>query len=210
MGPMSTIGKTVPPRGEALRMRIAAQADAAFAAGSGDPLRLLLHDPTCREDKLDQYAVAERLLLERPPPEPDIQEQVAEEPPVDLAALRHAAENGDLKALAQMDRRLKGLLDSDDQLKVLEGKDLTDEDAQAALRLYRTTFMALERRGANIDKEAFQAVMRDDAVTLRDLLGQGLDPNVKNAGGHTLLQLAQERGKIECAQELVNHGAEPF
>ena len=67
--------------------------------------------------------------------------------------------------------------------------------------------MALERKGSNIDKESFQAVMRDDAVVLQDLLDQGLDPDVRNSGGHSLLQLAQERGKVECAQLLLNAGA---
>mmetsp|Transcript_45393 Transcript_45393/g.82092 ORF Transcript_45393/g.82092 Transcript_45393/m.82092 type:complete len:218 (+) Transcript_45393:73-726(+) len=195
-----------PPIGEALRSRIAAQADAALAAGRDHPMHLLLHEPDSREDKQAMLKVAERLLLERPQPEA-MDDKASLEDFVDLAALRRAAEAGDLKALAQIDRRLKDVLDADEQLRLVEGKDLRDPLAKAAMKLYRESFMSLERAGANIDQEAFQAVMRDDAVTLRKLMGQGLDPSVKNAGGHSLLQLAQERGKVECTQALLDAGA---
>lgn len=42
---------------------------------------------------------------------------------------------------------------------------------------------------------------------LRQLIGEGLDLEVTNTGGHTLLQLAQERGKEHCAQVLLREGA---
>ena len=42
---------------------------------------------------------------------------------------------------------------------------------------------------------------------LRYLIGEGLDLEVTNTGGHTLLQLAQERGKELCAQVLLREGA---
>eukprot|EP00931_Biecheleriopsis_adriatica_P079809 TRINITY_DN53158_c0_g1_i1.p1 TRINITY_DN53158_c0_g1~~TRINITY_DN53158_c0_g1_i1.p1 ORF type:complete len:212 (+),score=74.91 TRINITY_DN53158_c0_g1_i1:20-655(+) len=198
---------TRPPVGEALRSRIAAQADAAFAAGPDSPIRQLLAEPDSREQKKEQLATAEKLLLERPKSEVT-DEKVEEEEAIDIFALRKAAEAGDLKALAQIDKRLKDLLDSDERMRVSTGKDLADPAAKAAMRLYRESFMALERKGSNIDKEAFQAIMRDDAVKLTDLLGQGLDKNARNPGGHTLLQLAQERGKVQCAQVLVDAGAE--
>lgn len=32
---------------------------------------------------------------------------------------------------------------------------------------------------------------------------------IRNVGGHSLLQLAQERGKDQCAQVLLREGAKP-
>merc|ERR1719148_192842 len=110
-----------------------------------------------------------------------------------MEALRRAAETGDLEALAQMDKRLKRLLDSDETLQNLlrdGGKGLEDPSAKAALALYRNSFMSLEGRGRNVEKEAFQAVMRDDPDALQDLLNLGVRVDLRNGGGQTLLQLA--------------------
>merc|ERR1719436_1642082 len=107
-----------------------------------------------------------------------------------------------------MDKRLRNLLDRDDQMQLVSDGDLQDPHAKAALRLYRESFMSLETvsRGnsRNIEKEAFQAVMRDDAEALQALLGRGVAPGLTNPGGHTLLQLARERGKAACEEALLD------
>mmetsp|Transcript_84556 Transcript_84556/g.196619 ORF Transcript_84556/g.196619 Transcript_84556/m.196619 type:complete len:202 (+) Transcript_84556:50-655(+) len=196
------------PRGDALRSRLAAQADAALASGVEHPLHQLLLAPQPRtaEQRREQAQALEKFLLERPPgAEPVPQE------PLDADALHHAAQAGDLKALAKMDKRLQALLHADDQLQLLQEGDLADPKAKEALRLYRDSFMGLEalQRGATcgVEKEAFQAVMRDDAVALEGLLNGGVSPELKNAGGHTLLQLAKERGKANCEKLLAGRAS---
>jgi len=197
-------------RGAALRSRVAAQADAALASGGDDRLRRLLSDPpSSKDEEREQMALAAELLLERPPRGAAAG---ATEDLVDPEELRRAAEVGDLKALASMDKRLRNLLDSDDQMQLLNEGDLSDPHAREALRLYRDSFMALERQGggggaASIEREAFQAVARDDVATLQALLERGLSANTKNAGGQSLAQLAMERGSAECARALASSGA---
>lgn len=151
-------------------------------------------------------STAARLLLSRPQREPREAKQVAEE--VDMEALRRAAEAGDLKALAQVDKRLKKLLDSDEILKNAHQEgDLADPDAKNALRLYKDSFMSLERGGQDREKQAFQAVTRDDSLELEVLLGCGVSPEVTNKGGQTLLQVASQRGSVSCLQVLREKGA---
>ncbi|CAK9028273.1 Uncharacterized protein SCF082_LOCUS18277 [Durusdinium trenchii] len=158
---------------------------------------------------------------------------VPHEEPMNLQTLRRAAEEGDLQAMARMDLRLQSALEEDETLRRVGNRNwqliafdvselspgqcsrqTEDPKAQAALRLYQDS-VTLGKKNGNIDREAFQAVMRDDAdepwrntaMVLRQLIGEGLDLEVTNTGGHTLLQLAQERGKEHCAQVLLREGA---
>jgi len=146
-------------------------------------------------------ATAEKLLLDKPHVDllarktRDLVARPAEdeEEPIDIEALRRAAETGDLRGLAKLDRRLQKLLDADDQIQLLREGDLADPQAKAALRLYRDSYMSLVGSGRNVEKEARQAVMKDDVVALKALLGKGLHPDSKTPGGHTLLELAREK-----------------
>eukprot|EP00439_Symbiodinium_sp_Y106_P009036 s3584_g1.t1 len=66
---MAAVSRQRPAAGEALRQRLAAQADAALAEGPDNPLRVLLSQPEgTREDAKSRLEAAERLLLERPKP----------------------------------------------------------------------------------------------------------------------------------------------
>ena len=49
--------------------------------------------------------------------------------------------------------------------------------------------------------------MADDAVALRQLIGEGLELSVTNAGGHSLMELATERGKVCCAELLAREAS---
>mmetsp|Transcript_60778 Transcript_60778/g.125810 ORF Transcript_60778/g.125810 Transcript_60778/m.125810 type:complete len:207 (+) Transcript_60778:62-682(+) len=206
---MAAVSRQRPAAGEALRQRLAAQADAALAEGPDNPLRVLLSQPEgTREDAKSRLEAAERLLLERPKPKALEDKAPLEEEETNLQKLRRAAKDGNLEGMAKMDRHLRALLEDDDMLRSLEGKDFEDPTAQAALRLYQDS-MCYGRPGGDVDKLAFQAVMRDDAAALRNLIRHGLDLETTNAGGQTLLQLAQERGKEVCAQVLLREGAQP-
>lgn len=225
-------GKPAKPdrTGEALKTRLSAQADAAFAASKGDPLK---HLPTAykrgmksaeevkaynesigltpsvmaearKQGQLDADAGAE-FLLERPKVDP-------QEPPhqevIDHEALRRAAAAGDLEALAAVDKRLAGLIASDPKLQALvKDGDFTHPDHAAALELYRSSFMTLTA-GRDTQREAFQAVMRDDAEALKLLLDKGVRTSLRNSGGLTLLALARERKKEACEEVLIEAGAE--
>mmetsp|Transcript_90618 Transcript_90618/g.230580 ORF Transcript_90618/g.230580 Transcript_90618/m.230580 type:complete len:207 (-) Transcript_90618:63-683(-) len=191
-------------RGAALKARLAAQADAALASAD-HPLRGLAQKADTLQARRDQLTSAAKLLLERPAVAPRAIQKAPD--PIDFAALTRAAELGDLKALASMDTRLRGLLDVDDHMRLLKGGDLDNPAAKEALRLYKDSFMKLETGGRNFAKEAFQAVMKDDVEALKELLARGVSPDTKNGGGHTLLELAQERGKTRCAVALLEAGA---
>ncbi|CAJ1392754.1 unnamed protein product [Effrenium voratum] len=196
-----------PGRGLALRERLALQADLALTEPE-NPLRRLMEAPSgSREEDKQRLEEAEQLLLQRPPA-PAIEDKPMHEEPMNLAKLHQAAMDGDLQAMARMDLRLQGALEEDETLRSLAGKDFKDPKAQAALQLYQDS-LALGKVGGDIDKQGFQAVMRDDAETLRQLLGRGLDVEAQNGGGHTLLQLARERGKELCAEVLIREGAKP-
>eukprot|EP00927_Polykrikos_kofoidii_P057744 TRINITY_DN5192_c0_g2_i1.p1 TRINITY_DN5192_c0_g2~~TRINITY_DN5192_c0_g2_i1.p1 ORF type:complete len:201 (+),score=45.74 TRINITY_DN5192_c0_g2_i1:130-732(+) len=197
---MAATGKA----GDALRARLAAQADAAFASGSDNPLRQLVqNNGETRADRWEQAEAGASLLLTKPAIESRAL-QIQDE--LDLEALKRAAENGDLKALAQMDKRLKKLLDADERMQILKEGDLSDPAARDALRLYRESLMHLESGGHDWAKEACQAVARDDSARLRELLNKGVSPKTQNAGGSSLLQLARERNSVECMQILVDIG----
>ena len=200
----------VPPGpGLAFRQRLAAQADAALAAGAENPLRVLLEAaPGSREEEKQIFADAEALLLERPSCATTVQvSEPKTEAPMNLHQLRKAAENNDLQSMASMDLRLQYALEEDEAFQHLRSSDLDDPKAKAALKLYQDS-VTLGRRNGNIDKEAFLAVMKDDPETLTELIGEGLDfEGTRNSGGHSLLQLALERGKEQCAQVLLREGA---
>mmetsp|Transcript_69933 Transcript_69933/g.138495 ORF Transcript_69933/g.138495 Transcript_69933/m.138495 type:complete len:204 (-) Transcript_69933:76-687(-) len=197
--------------GEAFRNRLAAQADAALASGKDHPLHQLFLEapPRTAEERQEQMKTLERLLVKKPS---DGSRELPQEL-LDLDALHRAAENGDLQALAQVDKRLKDLLDSDEIMQLLKDGDLSEPSAKEALRLYRESFMRLEAidRGTgpscNIQKEALKAVTRDDVEELRTLLDRGLNPGFRNTGGQTLLELARERGSSNCEQLLLDRGA---
>lgn len=203
--PVSRPRGEAPEIGAAFRARLAAQADAAFASTNDHALKQHLQDPDSRAGTRAQGVAAANLLLPRDPiPEGPTEEQV------DQAALRRAAETGDVNALAKMDRRLRRLLAEDEELRGLlkEGAaPPTDPRAMAALQLYRDSFMSLEAQGRDCERDAFSAVMRDDAELLRTLLDKGLRPQgLKNGGGDTLLSLARERGKASCVEVLLQAG----
>mmetsp|Transcript_71881 Transcript_71881/g.181843 ORF Transcript_71881/g.181843 Transcript_71881/m.181843 type:complete len:207 (-) Transcript_71881:105-725(-) len=191
-------------RGEALKVRLAAQADAMLASAD-HPLRSLMKEADTSAARREQLAAAAKMMLGRPPIDPRPPPKAPE--PVDFEALHRAAELGDLKTLAQTDKRLRSLLDRDDHMRLLKEGDLSDPAAKEALQLYKDSFMRLETGGRNLAKEAFQAVMKDDVETLKELLARGISPNARNSGGHTLLQLAQERGRPLCAAALLEAGA---
>lgn len=194
-------------RGDALKSRLLAQADAAFASASDEfGLRKdMLKQPETREDRWNQVDKGATFLLSRPVMEPRALNDADE---VDAEALRRAAEHGDLKALAKMDKRLQKMLNSEECSQLIEEGNLTDQEARQALKLYRQSFMALEAGGKDREKEAFQAVARDDAEALRVRLEKGVLPTCTNAGGYTLLALARERNSEACIEVLMSFGAE--
>eukprot|EP00929_Paragymnodinium_shiwhaense_P006049 TRINITY_DN10886_c0_g1_i1.p1 TRINITY_DN10886_c0_g1~~TRINITY_DN10886_c0_g1_i1.p1 ORF type:complete len:209 (-),score=67.12 TRINITY_DN10886_c0_g1_i1:163-789(-) len=193
-------------RGDALKSRLLAQADAAFACANDDYglRREMLKQPASREERWNQVDKGAQMLLARPAVEPKMLPDAEE---IDVEALRQAAEHGDLKALAKMDKRLQKLLDPDQCNQVLEEGDLVDEEARQALQLYRSTFMSLEANGKDREKEAFQAVARDDSDALKVRLDRGVRPTCMNAGGYTLLALARERQSEACIRILLEAGA---
>lgn len=209
-----TVPRLRGPRGPpgpalALRQRLARQADDALALPEHPLRRLLEAAPGTREEEKQLLLEAEQLLLARPKVDVvAVQSRVpAHEEPMNLQALRKAAEDGDLQSMARMDLRLQGALEEDEAFRNVGGTDFQNPKAKAALRLYQDS-VTMGRRHGNIDREAFQAVMHDDPESLRQLIGLGLDiEGTRNAGGHSLLQLAQERGKDQCAQVLLREGA---
>lgn len=52
-------------------------------------------------------------------------------------------------------------------------------------------------------------VRAGDTGRLRPLLERGVDPNLANGRGDTLLLLAAYHGQLEVAEELLGHGAHP-
>ena len=53
-----------------------------------------------------------------------------------------------------------------------------------------------------LEKRAFRAVMKDDKAALSTLLEQGVGVNCRNAGTHTLLEMAVERHRWVCVCEV--------
>uniref|UniRef100_A0A7S1FCT0 Uncharacterized protein n=1 Tax=Noctiluca scintillans TaxID=2966 RepID=A0A7S1FCT0_NOCSC len=187
------------------RSRLAAQADAALASATDNPLKqLLLEEKSTRQERWEQVEKAAELLLARPPVD---HATVRQEEPVDMEALQRAAELGDLEALARHDPRLRDILRSDETLKkVLTDGGIDDPEATDALRLYLASFTFL-RNGRLLEKEAFKAVIEDDAEALGSLLERGVRPELKNPGGQTLLELARERHKPRCEEVMLRAGA---
>lgn len=123
---------------------------------------------------------------------------------VDMEALWRSAEQGNLEELARVDTRLKGLLESG-QLSSFKVADLADPEARAALKLYRDSFMALASSGRDLVREAFQAVARDDAARLQALLDGGVSRDSTNAGGDSLMDVAQQRCSFACLDLMERH-----
>eukprot|EP00928_Gymnodinium_smaydae_P092424 TRINITY_DN762_c0_g3_i1.p1 TRINITY_DN762_c0_g3~~TRINITY_DN762_c0_g3_i1.p1 ORF type:complete len:210 (+),score=66.73 TRINITY_DN762_c0_g3_i1:84-713(+) len=193
--------------GAAFRDRVAAQADKELAMGPENPLRqAMLNESPSRAERHRQIEEAVKLLLERPPAPASEDSDAQHDPGIDLAALRRAAEAGDLKALASMDRRLQKLLDADARLQLLEDSDFQEPSVKGALRLYCDSLISLDGECQQREREAFAAVSRDDAEALKDLLSKGVNKNARNKGGHTLLQLARERRRVACEQALIEAG----
>lgn len=108
-----------------------------------------------------------------------------------------AAEEGNLEALRERDEQLREVLEEDPG--VLED----DAIAAGAMKLYRKTLLAFDPE-PEIRRLLFQAVCRDDAVTLKallDLSGLPLD-NVVNAGGLTLMDVAIDRQRWNAMEVL--------
>mmetsp|Transcript_113904 Transcript_113904/g.302695 ORF Transcript_113904/g.302695 Transcript_113904/m.302695 type:complete len:197 (-) Transcript_113904:142-732(-) len=186
-----------------------AELDAALASGTDHPLHQLLLEPQPRnaQERREQMDALERLMIRRP----QATAEALSDEPLDADGLHRALRAGDVRALAHMDRRLQALLNPDDLAQLRKDGELTDPKARQALKLYCESFMSLEaaQKGVSCStaKEAFQAVMQDDAEALASLLDAGASPELKNAGGHTLLDLAHERGKFACKELLQSRGA---
>eukprot|EP00746_Dinoflagellata_sp_MGD_P000338 gnl/MRDRNA2_/MRDRNA2_100603_c0_seq1.p1 gnl/MRDRNA2_/MRDRNA2_100603_c0~~gnl/MRDRNA2_/MRDRNA2_100603_c0_seq1.p1 ORF type:complete len:194 (+),score=72.91 gnl/MRDRNA2_/MRDRNA2_100603_c0_seq1:98-679(+) len=163
------------PSGAALRDRLAGQLDAAFASKDENELKKLLHAGD--QDEASELGASHLLVRPKAVAEP--------KDPLQVDELHRAAINGDLAKLGEHDARLKQLLESD---------DLSDPQAAAALKLYRDSFMAFAA-GRDVEKDAFQAVMKDDVEALKALLDGGLPIDIKNPGGQTMMEVAKERTK---------------
>jgi len=194
--------KTEP--GAALRERLAAQADAALSSGEDNALKRYVASGGTE----GQLSEVEKALLEKPPAQQALCEDraAAEE---NERRLRGAVESRDLKTLAEMDPRLRYLLETDDGMRAVKDHDLKDPANADALRLYRDAVSESRRPGKIcMDREAFQAVVNDDVQALEDLIAAGLSLGATNGGGYTLLQLARERRKEGVEKLLVDAGAE--
>eukprot|EP00435_Cladocopium_sp_Y103_P013127 s2170_g3.t1 len=123
----------------ALRQRLAQQADEALALPEHPLRRLLEAAPGTREEEKQRLLEAEQLLLARPKVDVvAVQARVpAHEEPMNLQALRKAAEDGDLQSMARMDLRLQGALEEDEAFRNVGGTDFQNPKAKAALRLYQ-------------------------------------------------------------------------
>jgi hypothetical protein len=71
-----------------------------------------------------------------------------------------------------------------------------------AMQAYLHSTETIQRR----QQAAFQAIQNDDAAKLKTLLHRGLDPNIKDSNGWTLLKRANQFGKDDLAQILREHG----
>jgi hypothetical protein len=66
--------------------------------------------------------------------------------------------------------------------------------------------IAAQAHGGAFD-EMFQAVRLNDHGQVQELLKRGLDPNLTDPDGNTLLMEAAREGAIEAARLLISHGA---
>ncbi|HIX62042.1 MAG TPA: ankyrin repeat domain-containing protein, partial [Candidatus Halomonas stercoripullorum] len=55
----------------------------------------------------------------------------------------------------------------------------------------------------------FDCARQGDTETLRELLPQGLPPNLRNHKGDSLVMLASYHGHLETTRLLLEHGADP-
>lgn len=121
----------------------------------------------------------------------------------DLAHLQ-AVVKRDMTQLQSCDPVIKQLAQED--MGVLEEKDPL---VQGALQVYCSTVSAFDP-GPNLRKLAFQAVLRNDVQTLKNMLDCGqVQWDTRNAGGQTLLEVAHERQKDACKELLASNLKEP-
>ncbi|MCE9525792.1 MAG: ankyrin repeat domain-containing protein [Planctomycetales bacterium] len=71
-----------------------------------------------------------------------------------------------------------------------------------AMQAYLHSSDTIQRR----QQDAMQAIQMDDATKLKTLLHRGLDPNVKDSNGWTLLKRANQLGQDDLAKILREHG----
>lgn len=142
---------------------------------------------------------AEAAVADQTPDAADVRDPFASGPlgPLQSKAHLDAIVNCDLDVLKETDSNLQGTLAED------EGVLDHEPRAADALKLYRATLAACYD-DHELEKAAFAAVMRDDPVRLRELLDTGALPrDLKNGGGQTLLDVAQERRKQRVEQMLL-------
>ncbi|CAK0874274.1 unnamed protein product [Prorocentrum cordatum] len=190
--------------GAALRERLAAQADAALSSAEDNVLKRYVASGGAE----GQLGEVEAALLEKPPAQQALCDNRAavEE---NERRLRTAVESRDLKTLAEIDPRLRYLLETDDGMRAVQDQDLKDPANADALRLYQDAVTESRRPGKpSLAADAFKAVMSDDVQALEELIAAGLSLAVANGGGYTLLQLARERRKAGVEKLLVDSGAE--
>ena len=57
--------------------------------------------------------------------------------------------------------------------------------------------------------ELINAVMTHDIERVRELLYNGVDPNIRNYDGETALIYASNNGRIDIVESLLRYGADP-
>ena len=107
--------------------------------------------------------------------------------------------NRNMKELAELDEDFGKVVQVDRGI-------LGDQGMDRIFGLYCETLTAHLVAEPDVAKKAFKAVTQDDAETLRELLAAGVLPeNPTNAGGQTLLEVAQDRQKANCLRVLQEH-----
>jgi len=66
---------------------------------------------------------------------------------------------------------------------------------------------ALECRGMTFDT-VHKAIKRGDSEAIRNAFDEGLDPDLANKGGWTILMLAAMKGNSQIGKLLIDHGAD--
>ena len=79
-------------------------------------------------------------------------------------------------------------------------KEVEREPANGAPEMDQETYKLVQ--------ELFQLVRAGDAARLRNLLGMGLVPNLRDGKGNSLLMLASYNGQHETARALLEHGGD--
>mmetsp|Transcript_5100 Transcript_5100/g.8915 ORF Transcript_5100/g.8915 Transcript_5100/m.8915 type:complete len:254 (+) Transcript_5100:59-820(+) len=139
----------------------------------------------------DAVACAAPPSLDAPAAEEQVELDDAAEPDVKAAPIKSdphlkAARQGELAEMRKFDSQLDELLTFDEDI-------LKRPGSTGALALYRASLMALDPMD-DWRREAFQAVVEDNREKLARVLSEsGLELDVKNSGGQTLLEEARLR-----------------